>query len=221
MVSLGISGYSAPETQKKSTVKTNFEQDVADDQAKGGVAPFDGRRLTNFSMPSLPDLTQSSSPPPSLINSTNYDPAQQKIMDQLSARAEGDAGAGVASNLAAQKIRESSIGAQKEAAANRTMRGVSGTGADAFDQSKISAQTQRAIAGSTSDIASQAEQQKSSLLTAAGTMANARAATAQNAQQLALQQWQEQEADRRANQQAAIAQQQAQLQMLSNMMSLL
>jgi uncharacterized protein YoaH (UPF0181 family) len=199
---------------------TNFEDDVANDKSKYGAygdpfttSPFNGRTLTN-------SLPTPSTPMPATVNQTNYDPQQQKIMDQISQRLSGDMGSGEASRLAANTIRESSVGANKEAAANRTMRGVSGTGADAFDQSKISAQTQRAIAGSTSDIASNAEQQKNSLLGTAGGLATSQAQTAQNAQQLALQQWQDQEASRRADQQAQIAQQQAQLQMLSSMMSM-
>jgi uncharacterized protein YoaH (UPF0181 family) len=201
--------------------KTNFEADVADDKAKdptNGGSAFDGRTLT--SLLSAPSTPSTPTPMPATVNTTNYDPNQQKIMDQISQRISGDMGAGEASRLAAGKIRESSVGANKEAAANRTMRGVSGTGADAFDQSKISAQTQRAIAGSTSDIASNAEQQKNSLLGTAGGLATSQAQTAQNAQQLALQQWQEQEASRRADQQAQIAQQQAQLQMLNSYLSM-
>jgi uncharacterized protein YoaH (UPF0181 family) len=195
---------------------TEWEKDVAGDKAKAGLSsPFDGRNLTSIAAPSTP------TPMPTTVNQTNYDPNQQKIMDQISQRVSGDMGSGEASNLAAQKIRESSIGAQKEAAANRTMRGVSGTGADAFDQNKISAQTQRAIAGSASDIASGAEQQKNQLLTAQGGLATSQAQTAQNAQQLALQQWQTEEADRRAEQAAQIAQQQAQLQMLTSLTSLI
>lgn len=201
-----------------SSVSTNWEADVADDKARAGLSsPFDGRRLSAYSAPSAPSAP---TPMPATVNTTNYDPNQQKILDQISRRISGDAGAGEASKLAAQRIRESSIGAQKEAAANRTMRGVSGTGADAFDRNKISTQTQRAIAGSASDIASQAEQSKNALLGTAGGLATSQAQTAQNAQNLALQQWQEQEANRRAEQANQIAQQQAQLQMLNSMMSM-
>ena len=203
------------------SAKTNWQIDVADDKSKdptNGGNIFDGRKLTDLL--SAPSTPSASTPMPSTVNTTNYDPNQQKIMDAITQRTSGDMGAGNASQLAAEKIRESSIGQQKEAAANRTMRGVSGSGADAYDQGKISAQTQRAIAGSSADIASNAESQKNQLLTAAGGLASQQAATAQNAQQLALQQWQDQEASRRADQAAQIAQQQSQLQMLSSMMSL-
>ena len=108
--------------------KTNFEADVADDKAKdptNGGSAFDGRTLT--SLLSAPSTPSTPTPMPATVNTTNYDPNQQKIMDQISQRISGDMGAGEASRLAAGKIRESSVGANKEAAANRTMRGVSGT----------------------------------------------------------------------------------------------
>jgi hypothetical protein len=151
---------------------------------------------------------------PSTTNQTNYNPQMNDALSRILGRAQGDAGAGTAIDLAGGKIREASIGAQKEAAVGRQMRGGAGTSANSYDQAKISDATQRAIAGSASDISNAAEARKDTLLGSAANVAGSMAQLAQGDRSLALQQWQQQEAGRRADEAARIAQQQAQLQAL-------
>jgi hypothetical protein len=194
----------------------------------GGISGNDPSRnrgglgSSSIRLPSLADLNltgrssaaASSSTPPPTVNQTNYNPQMNDALTRILGRASGDAGAGTAIDLAGGKIREASIGAQKEAAVGRQMRGASGTSANSYDQAKISDATQKAIAGSASDISSAAEARKDTLLGSAANVAGSMAQLAQGDRSLALQQWQEQEANRRADENARIAQQQAQLQAL-------
>jgi hypothetical protein len=151
---------------------------------------------------------------PATTNQANYNPQMNDALSRILGRASGDAGAGTAIDLAGGKIREASIGAQREAAVGRQMRGGAGTSANSYDQAKISDATQRAIAGASSDISNAAESRKDTLLGSAANVAGSMAQLAQGDRSLALQQWQQQEANRRADENARIAQQQAQLQAL-------
>ncbi len=158
-----------------------------------------------------------SSTPIPTTNTANYDPQQKAILDRILARTSGDMGAGDAINVAGGKIREASIGAQKEAEAQRTARGVSGTGANDYDQRKISDATQKAIAGSATDISNKAEQDRNALLTGAAGVASNIAQGANADRQLAIQQWQAQQQAQQQQQQMQQNLQLAQLQMLSSM----
>jgi hypothetical protein len=202
-----------------------------------GMGAGIGRRVTMGSSPSNPRLnlgnlfsgfnatssgggSGSSGSSGPISNQSNNDPQQQAILAQILARANGDAGAGRAIDVAAGKIRESSIGASKEAEANRVRRGVSGSGIEGYDQKKISDATQRAIAGSASDIASAAEDKKSQLLASAAGVAGNLASQNLQDRSLALQQWQQQEQNRIAQQQMQTQMQMAQMQMLASLANL-
>ena len=155
-----------------------------------------------------------------VVNQSNNDPQQQQILAQILARANGDAGAGRAIDIAGGKIREASIGAEKAAQAGRVQRGVSGSAIEGYDERKISDQTQRAIAGSAADIASAAEDKKNQLLSSAAGVAGNIANQNLQDRSLALQQWQQQEQNRIAQQQLQQQMQLAQMQMLSSLASL-
>lgn len=154
-----------------------------------------------------------SSPGPNFNNTAQSNPDLEYAINGLKGQLSNDT-TGHAIDMAGGKLRDLAEGQKSAAAAGRTSRGVSGTGVDDYDNRRIDTGTQRAIAGTATDITLGREAQKDSIY---GQIAGAGASQAginQADRSLALQQWQTDQANQRAREQAQAAQQASILNMI-------
>lgn len=140
-------------------------------------------------------------------NVAQYQPDLQYAIANMKSRFEGDGGAGRAIDVAGGKLREFSEGERRAAAGRRSMRGVSGTGVDDYDERNIRDNFQNRLAGTATDITLGREAAKDSMLSNIAGAGASSAAIAQADRRGALEEW----SAVSSNQRAAEAAQQAQL----------
>lgn len=121
---------------------------------------------------------------------------------------------GRAIDVAGGRLRDLGEGQKSAAATSRSARGVSGTGVDAYDANRIDAGTQRAVAGAATDISLGREAQKDSILGQIAGVGASQAGINQADRNLAVQQWQTDQANQRAREAAAAARQASIMSML-------
>jgi hypothetical protein len=149
-------------------------------------------------------------------NTAENDPDMDYTLAELRKRYEGDGGAGRAIDLAGGKIREAALGEGKALAAGQSARGASGTGAGEIQFGNLAGRTLHRIAGAGADIAVQRERDKDALLGSIASAAATRSGTNLANRQMALQQWESLQADRRAEEAAKMARQMAALELLKD-----
>lgn len=148
-----------------------------------------------------------------VVNTADANPDMRYAIDNMKQRFQGDAGAGHAIDLMTGKLRDAAEGERRVAQAGRVARGVSGTGVDDFDAGRIGDKLQRNIAGSATDIALGRERDKDSILSGIAGAGATAAGIAGSAQDRALAQWE-------AEQQQQMAQEQAQLSKISAILAM-
>lgn len=154
--------------------------------------------------------------PGTTVNTAQANPDLDYVTGKIKERIEGPGTANTAIDLAGQKIREAGQGQRRIAEANRAARGVSGTGINAYDEQRIGGAEQRAIAGAATDIALGREKEKDTLLGSLAGVGASKANLQQQSQQIANQQWANEQANQRAIDSANTARLQSYLSMLSS-----
>lgn len=149
------------------------------------------------------------------VNTAQTNPDIQYAINQMRARYEGDGSTARQIEVAGGKLREFSEGERRAAAARRTARGVSGTGVDDYDNRRITGDFQSRLAGVASDVALGREREKDSILSSIAGAGRSQADLAGADRDRALAQWNTVEANRRAEDEARLAQSLAVINMLA------
>src|SRR5262245_20013434 len=134
----------------------------------------------------------------SYTNTANTQPDMRYALDSLTELTEGDMGAGRATDLALNKIRELEIGLNRASTADAASRGGLGTGMQDFLRRDDSERLRREMVGAASDIASDAEGRRVDVLSRILSGGQGAGALAQGDRGLALEQQRMVEEARRA-----------------------
>lgn len=182
--------------------------------ARPGREGFGMQQPSNDMSPFYPGQEQPFAAPQTFDNQAQNDPDLDYTIGELRKRYEGDGGAARAIDLAGGKIREASLGEGRALAVSQAARGVSGTGAGALQYGDLASRTLSKVAGAASDISLARERDKDSMLSQIAGAAATRSGTNLANRQLALNQWETVQANRRAQESAKLARQMALLEML-------
>jgi len=128
-------------------------------------------------------------PPGPISNRTQTDPNSQWLIEQIKQRTAGQGPTQQAMDIAGSQIRDYGEGFSKQISEDAARRGISGSGAEAQLQGNLARDLQKQVAGSSSKIALQRQQDIDRMLLGSGGIFAQPAQLAQGDRELALRQY--------------------------------